>query len=222
LRRAVLYFNRGRSALVRARPELRGRVELIICGDVDPIGLISAGVVVIPIAQVSIGEALNLAISSAGGRALFRQDDDDWYSPRWLSGALAALERSRGGLCGLPQFLAYDVTRRAGFWAQKDPAATHCAGGTLGFWRETWDAAPFLPVSSGEDRAFVEAAVSRTGWRPEPSGTVADYVYIRHRGNTIAQWGASGTAAESSLARATLGADLAWYDAIGRASPRPA
>lgn len=124
-----------------------------------------------------LGDKLNAGCAAARGDVLAKWDDDDWYGPRYLETALAAL-RLRPRLRGLVLWGEYLVLlARAGTLHTTGPG--HKAGNTLTFDRALWATAPFRPVPSGVDSAFLE---DHPDWAPvdAPDAVVA----VRHGANT--------------------------------------
>ena len=90
-------------------------------------------------ARVTLGDALNAAVSVAGGDVITKVDDDDWYGADHVGDLLAALEYSGATLVGKAAEFIYmgaaDITLRR-FAGKAERVDRNLAGGTLMISRE--------------------------------------------------------------------------------------
>lgn len=101
-----------------------------------------------------LGDKLNAGVSAARGGVVAKWDDDDWYAPRYLEVALAALGR-RSKDRGLVLWGQYLILLAAS-GVLYTTGAGHKAGNTLTFDRALWDVAPFRSVPMRVDSHFLE------------------------------------------------------------------
>lgn len=67
--------------------------------------------------KLSIGEKRNRLVEKATGEIIINFDDDDYYSPDYVSEMVAALEKSKADLINLRSFFLFtSVTRNFGYW----------------------------------------------------------------------------------------------------------
>lgn len=107
----------------------------------------------------SIGEKRNIACERAEGDLIAHWDDDDWHAPRRLSVQVDAMLRARARLCGVDRLVFFDGRDAFLFQSVRHP---WLAGGTFMYEKALWrELGGFLPQSSGEDIAFLDAASRR-------------------------------------------------------------
>lgn len=79
-------------------------------------------------------------------------DDDDWSHPNRIAEQVALLQSSGAEAVGYRQML---------FWREVEREAWLYTGAICGtslcYWRKTWEAHPFPPISDGEDTQFITA-----------------------------------------------------------------
>lgn len=124
-----------------------------------------------------LGDKLNAGCELARGGVLAKWDDDDWYGPRYLEVALAALASRPPGR-GFVLWGEYLILL-AGAGTLHTTGPGHKAGNTLVFDRELWVQAPFRSLAGGVDSAFVED-------HPDYAAVDAPdvVVVVRHGANT--------------------------------------
>jgi glycosyltransferase involved in cell wall biosynthesis len=131
----------------------------------------------------TLGECLNYGIQESRGDVIAKFDDDDYYGPDYLSGALAELEASGAGVVGKAGIFVYFKHDR--LLSVFRPQLTDTffkkdwlAGGTLVFRKKVWDAVRFRPLNVGEDTWFqrdcLKARISLY------SGGIYQYCLIRY------------------------------------------
>ena len=132
------------------------------------------------------GVKRNLGIASAAGDVVQLMDDDDYYAPRFLETALAALASSpHDAIVGWDCFLVL----LAGEQHPRFSGHGWTAGGTLCFRRGVWQRTPFRPGWKGTDTQFLA----------DHDGTVVpvcqpeEYLLVRHGRNSWTQMGGEGT-----------------------------
>lgn len=137
--------------------------------------------------EMTLGDALNLAVSASSGTLLTKVDDDDHYGPDHIWDLVLAREYSRAQLVGKAAEFVYladtDATVRR-FAGRAESFTTTIGGGALLISRQDLDeAGGWRRVPRQVDRALVED-VERVGglvYRTHGFG----YVLVRHgRGHT--------------------------------------
>jgi glycosyltransferase involved in cell wall biosynthesis len=125
-------------------------------------------------ACVTLGHKLNLGIRAASGPIIQKLDDDDYYHPDFLCTTVKALlgcepERTIVGFdCFLVLIAATGELKYSGHgW---------CAGGTLCFFKRSWERAPFRDTPRAVDWWFL---------RDQPSACMSvcapeQYILVRH------------------------------------------
>ena len=175
-------------ALACCRHQTYAHRELIVIDDGDryPVdaALIAAegGRLVRTEPGTPIGSKLNAGIDVAGGYLCLVIDDDDWYGPGYIATMVARLladwhEASRASMVGAAPYLILDLAR----WMIVQTIPRHVAGGSLGFRREDWAAAPFRPIGRSVDRHFL-ADQAGLGTRLLTVAAPEDFLGVRHRG----------------------------------------
>ena len=114
-------------------------------------------------------------------------DSDDYSSPERLAEQVALLQASGADAVGYREALFF---REDGgeAWLYKQRAPKYALGGTLCYWRKTWEEKPFPDLMTGEDTAWIEGlnVVGISGvpdqnyMAPEPPRFIARI----HAGNT--------------------------------------
>jgi hypothetical protein len=109
--------------------------------------------------QITLGRCLNYAVSKTKYRYIAKFDDDDYYSPYYLSEQMRALRQSGAGIVGKAAHLKYFEGKRV--IAVTSPKERHkfvkfIAGGTLLFKRRVYNAVRFRNITLGEDSDFLQ------------------------------------------------------------------
>lgn len=137
----------------------------------------------------SLGRCLNYAVSKTKYPFITKFDDDDFYSPFYLSGQMKALHRSNADVVGKRAYLAYLEARKLivlRFPKQQNKFVSLIAGGTILFRRRVFDRVRFPHVSLGEDVSFLRRCRAK-GYRiyaPNPY----NYVQIRRKNKKSHTW----------------------------------
>lgn len=161
-------------------------------------------------APLSIGAKRNLLADQARGEIIVHFDDDDYYSPGYVSRAVTDLKRNSADMVKLSAFHLYsaiydkfgywDLTRKVGrhfVWSKA--AITELAvddttngwlanmhlgyGFSYAFAKAAWRSIPFPDINFGEDGTFALAVSQRFRMVIRPD-THADCLHILHLGNT--------------------------------------
>lgn len=147
--------------------------------------------------RYSIGEKRNIACQIANsdefysGDIIAHWDDDDWHSPTRLSTQMHAMFEANARICGADRLVFYDGTDA---YLYQSVRPGWLAGGTLMYEKSLWrELGGFQNKSSGEDTAFVDAAV-RAGAKVATIHDESLYVAMLHGKNTElrqrdSQWG---------------------------------
>jgi len=103
-----------------------------------------------------IGAKRNIACQIAEGEIIMHWDDDDWYSPNWISSQVACLKSSEVDICGLNQIQFYSPSLNK-YWLLKNENSKRpwLSGQTLAYYRSFWQQHPFKDLQHGEDDDFV-------------------------------------------------------------------
>ena len=135
--------------------------------------------------KLPIGTKRNILIEQARGEFIVQFDDDDYYSPHYVSHMVAALEERRADLINLRGWFFYDLPSRFfGYWDLTQKTGPHycCSnsgvslvflsdgnnqgfetnhlgfGFSYAFRRSVWEAVPFPDIDWNEDGAFASRA----------------------------------------------------------------
>ncbi|HZA21671.1 MAG TPA: glycosyltransferase family 2 protein [Dehalococcoidia bacterium] len=138
-------------------------------------------------AQHSIGVKRNLACEAARGEVLLTWDDDDWYSSDRVTYQVQPLLQGRADVTGLGNTLMLSLPAGK-FWACSPSLYDHMFfqgvhGGTLTFWRESWQQGARFASSSLAEEVPVQQALMRQGARQEKLSNQGKFIYIRHGAN---------------------------------------
>ena len=138
-------------------------------------------------ARHSIGVKRNLAGEAARGEILLTWDDDDWYSPDRISYQVQPLLTGRAEVTGLGNTLMLSLPEGE-FWACSPTLYDHMFfqgihGGTLTFWRDSWQQGARFASSSLAEEVPVQQALMRQGARLEKLANQGKFIYIRHGSN---------------------------------------
>lgn len=132
------------------------------------------------------GVKRNLGIACAAGGVVQLMDDDDYYAPRFMETAMAALASSPddaivGWDCFLVLLAGEPHARFSGHgWT---------AGGTLCFHRDVWQRTPFRQIWTGTDTQFLADHVGPVVPICEPE----EYLLVRHGRNSWTEMGEERT-----------------------------
>ncbi|OPH46718.1 glycosyl transferase family 2 [Paenibacillus ferrarius] len=137
----------------------------------------------------SLGRCLNYAVSKAKYPFITKFDDDDFYSPFYLTGQMKALHRSNADVVGKRAYLAYLEARKLlilRFPKRQNKFVGLVAGGTILFKRRVFDRIRFPHVSLGEDVSFLSRCRAK-GYRIY-APTPYNYVQIRRKHKKSHTW----------------------------------
>lgn len=128
--------------------------------------------------RTSLGEKLNIGIDHARGAIIQKWDDDDYYHPGFLEKAVNTLTSAPPGRnlvawdCFLVLLLNEMTIRYSGNgWA---------AGGTLCFWRDSWEKVHFRDIPQAVDTYFIKDLQPSIPKVKAPEL----YILVRHGKNT--------------------------------------
>ncbi|WP_462410920.1 glycosyltransferase [Neobacillus sp. Marseille-QA0830] len=133
----------------------------------------------------TLGECLNFGASQARHSILAKMDDDDYYSPDYLSRSIQQLKDNQADVTGKAGIFVYFQNDKllALFRPQlqrrllKSPHF-FLAGGTLVFKKKVWETVPFQELSEGEDVQFQRDCLSNR--YVVYSGDSYEYALIRY------------------------------------------
>ncbi|KAA3657284.1 MAG: glycosyltransferase family 2 protein, partial [Calditrichaeota bacterium] len=106
--------------------------------------------------KMQIGKKRNRICELANGEIFIHWDDDDWHRRDRIKLQVDALLYSGKALCGIATMYFWDQQARKA-WQYVYPAGRRhwVAGGSLCYWRKTWEHTPFPEIRFGEDTRFV-------------------------------------------------------------------
>jgi glycosyltransferase involved in cell wall biosynthesis len=137
----------------------------------------------------SLGRCLNFAVSKAKYPFITKFDDDDFYSPFYLTGQMKALHQSNADVVGKRAYLAYLEARKLlvlRFPKRQNKFVGLIAGGTILFKRRVFDQIRFPHVSLGEDVSFLSRCRAKD-YRIYAT-TPYNYVQIRRKHKKSHTW----------------------------------
>jgi glycosyltransferase involved in cell wall biosynthesis len=142
--------------------------------------------------KFTLGRCLNFAISKARYQLIAKFDDDDYYSPYYLSEQIKALRQSGAGIVGKAAHLKYFEGKR--LIAVTTPKQQHqfvkfVAGGTLLFKKRVYNVVRFKDITLGEDSDFLLRS-RRKGFKIYSSSPY-NFVGIRRKNKKTHTWTAS-------------------------------
>jgi glycosyltransferase involved in cell wall biosynthesis len=128
-----------------------------------------------------LGTKLNAGVELARGQWCQKIDDDDWYSPRFLSKMMSAVADTQRVVCCpviafLTPFLFFDVAR----WEVRQSEQNNAPGATLLFTRHGWEERPFRPLFRDEDVWFLMDQL-RCGAKVILVRDIEAFTAVRHR-----------------------------------------
>jgi len=145
--------------------------------------------------EASIGQKLNLGVKNSSANFFCKWDDDDWYSPKFLSQLIDPIYQKPGTISFVDSHLVLDLKE----WALYDMEYT-IGGGTICFDRKAWETKPFKDLSFGEDQDFYLNRNQIVRVTPSPR----NYVLVRHGKNTWKTWSDGKTVEQVAKEKGTL------------------
>ncbi|MHA6529663.1 glycosyltransferase [Paenibacillus sp. BAC0078] len=140
-------------------------------------------------ARTSLGQCLNCGIVKARHPLIAKFDDDDYYSPYYLTEQLKALARTHSDVVGKHACLVYLAASKRLIIrspAENNKAVDFVQGGTLLFNRQVTRQVRFADRSIGEDVAFLRKCVAK-GYKTFATSPY-NYVYIRRKDKKSHTW----------------------------------
>jgi GT2 family glycosyltransferase len=114
--------------------------------------------------RISLGKCLNYGIRRSKHPFIAKFDDDDYYSPHYLTEQIKALQRSGADVVGKRTYFAYLRAKKLlilRFPGAQNRFSARIAGATLFFKRKVFERVPFPDRSLGEDVAFLQGCRRR-------------------------------------------------------------
>ncbi|SDC14107.1 Glycosyltransferase like family 2 [Paenibacillus sp. UNCCL117] len=139
--------------------------------------------------RISLGQCLNCGISRARFPLMTKFDDDDYYSPYYLTEQVRAFRRTGCDIVGKHACLVYLAAGRKLVIRSPQEKQKHVEfvqGGTLLFTRRLSKQVRFPDRSLGEDVAFLRASRAK-GYRVFATSPF-NYVYIRRKNKSGHTW----------------------------------
>ncbi|WP_340017005.1 glycosyltransferase [Paenibacillus sp. FSL K6-1318] len=130
--------------------------------------------------SISLGQSLNAGITRARFALIAKFDDDDYYSPYYLTEQVRELRRTKSDIVGKHSCLVYlgaSKTLLVRSPAEKNKPVEFVQGGTLLFKREVLKKVRFTDRSIGEDVTFLRQCRKR-GFK---AYATSPYNYVYHR-----------------------------------------
>jgi cellulose synthase/poly-beta-1,6-N-acetylglucosamine synthase-like glycosyltransferase len=130
--------------------------------------------------RATLGDCLNFAIMKAQGSIIAKFDDDDYYGPNYLAGAMKAFNNKEVMVAGKSSYYIYFNNKKALiFVGDKENAFVETvAGATLLFRKEIFHYIRFEKVNRAEDYFFVDECKKKG--IPIYSLDRNDFAVIRH------------------------------------------
>jgi glycosyltransferase involved in cell wall biosynthesis len=142
--------------------------------------------------KVSLGRCLNYAIRKSSYPYIAKFDDDDYYSPHYLTEQIKAIRRSGADLVGKRAHFSYlEASSKLvlRFPKQQSRFTGLVAGGTILLKRKVFRRVRFANVSLGEDTTYLRQCRAR-GYRIF-SASPYNYVAIRRKDKKSHTWKAA-------------------------------
>lgn len=128
----------------------------------------------------SLGGCLNFGVNQSKYQFIAKFDDDDFYSPYYLSSSIRAFRRTKADIVGRRSYFTYfeeDKALFVRFPGRENSYRRYIAGGTIMFRRRVFNRVQFADISIGEDFTFLDAC-RRRGYKIYATNRF-NYVYIR-------------------------------------------
>lgn len=142
--------------------------------------------------KVSLGRCLNFAVGKTMYPFIAKFDDDDYYSPYYLTEQMKVIHTSGADIVGKRAYLVYLEGRQLlimRYPSQRNRFFGLVSGGTLLFNRAVVNRVRFADISLGEDVAFLRSS-KRAGYKIYAS-TPYNYVAIRRKSKLTHTWRAT-------------------------------
>ncbi|MDQ0058851.1 glycosyltransferase [Paenibacillus harenae] len=139
--------------------------------------------------SVSLGECLNFAVDRSSYNVISKFDDDDYYSPYYLTSAVKALRRTNADIVGKRSVLTYledDGKLILRFPGNENKYQHYVAGGTITFRKSVFQRVRFSALSIGEDVDFMTKC-RQNGYKLFATSRY-NYVYIRRPDPNMHTW----------------------------------
>ncbi|WP_123041408.1 glycosyltransferase [Cohnella candidum] len=137
----------------------------------------------------TLGECLNFGVQESRFPYVAKLDDDDFYSPFYLSEQMNAIARTGARIVGKRSYLAFLEAKSLlimRFPGRSKRYVGHVAGGTILFAKKVFDRVRFPDVSLGEDVLFLRSC-RKAGFKIY-STSPYNYVGIRRKNKAIHTW----------------------------------
>ncbi|WP_440119301.1 glycosyltransferase family 2 protein [Paenibacillus sp. QZ-Y1] len=144
--------------------------------------------------NISLGQSLNAGMTRARFSLIAKFDDDDYYSPFYLTEQVRELRRTKSDIVGKHSCLVYlgaSKTLLVRSPAEKNKPVEFVQGGTLLFKREVLKKVRFTDRSIGEDVTFLRQCRKR-GFKSYATSPF-NYVYHRRQNKKSHTWRADDT-----------------------------
>lgn len=146
--------------------------------------------------SITLGECLNFAVQKTAYDTIAKFDDDDYYSPNYLSNSLKRLDETGASVIGKSSIFVYFKKEqllslyREGYnnfyFRNKGHLKRALAGGTLIFKKKVIEKVQFSKVNLGEDVEFQKDCLNQN--LSLYSGDVYDYALIRYENDHQHSW----------------------------------
>lgn len=132
----------------------------------------------------SIGAKRNRACSFANGEIIIHMDDDDYYSPQWISKSVEALQGSghkgqKPNLTGLSKAYFHNQANGKSYLWDNSRGQPYVCEATMCYYKAVWERFKFPNTNRGEGASFCANA----GYI-KPHEHINDFVAMLHGGNT--------------------------------------
>lgn len=135
------------------------------------------------IPNLNTGQKRNHLCQMARGEVIVHQDDDDIYAKDWISHSVNTLLNTKADLTGLDTGIFRNVQTGQRWQYIFKSGQPFIMGGTMAYWRKTWERSPFPEIKAGEDAHFtVNAGLAL------PHGYVSGFEATIHPKNTCPRY----------------------------------
>lgn len=106
----------------------------------------------------TIGEKRNRGCADANGEIILHMDDDDYYSPDYISKSVQFLQESKADVTGLSSAYFYSEGLNRGYlwqYAGDVKAMPYVCEATMCYYKRVWERRPFRNIQTGEGMYFL-------------------------------------------------------------------
>lgn len=142
-----------------------------------------AGIYQWGIPNMNIGQKRNHLCTMARGEIIVHMDSDDHYASDWVSYSVNSLLNTKADLTGLETAVFRNLQTGAKYQYIWKSGQVYILGGTMAYYRKTWERHPFKEVAAGEETDFITNA-----GRVMPHGYISGFEASIHPKNTCKRY----------------------------------